>query len=244
MRILVTRPEPDGLKLKGLLEARGHEAEVEPLMRVSFEGYPPIDLEGVTAVVATSRNALRAIREQISPDAAHALRIYAVGAGTAEEARRLGFGSIITGPGTASGLVPIIASTLDPAEDLVLILRGERVSLDIQRELEVLGFRARDAIVYRMVAAQALSESVQEQIGTGEIDAVLLMSQQTALIYARLVNRHRLQAAVRRIIHLCLSEDVANLLKSHMDVPIEVAERPSLDEVLALADHAAAQFCR
>ena len=49
MRLLVTRPEPDALKLRAVLEERGHEATVEPLLTVSFDDTDPIDLEGVQA---------------------------------------------------------------------------------------------------------------------------------------------------------------------------------------------------
>lgn len=242
MRILVTRPEPDGLKLKGLLEARGHDAEVEPLLRASFEGFAPVELDGITAVIATSRNALRAIRGRIDAGAARDLRIYAVGAGTAEEARRLGFGTVVKGPGTAAALVPVIASTLDPADELLLSLRGERVGTNLAAELDALGFRVIDAIVYRMLDATTFSESVQEQLGSGELDAVMLMSPQTAAIYARLVERHALKKSVRRIVHLCLSDSVASRLKPLGNVPVDVAESPSLEEMLALVDLAAAKL--
>ena len=61
MRLLVTRPEPDALKLRAALEERGHQATVEPLLRVSFEDADAIDLDGVQALIATSRNGLRAL---------------------------------------------------------------------------------------------------------------------------------------------------------------------------------------
>ena len=62
MRLLVTRPEPDALKLRAALEERGHEATVEPLLQVSFDDADPIDLDGVQALIATSRNGLRALK--------------------------------------------------------------------------------------------------------------------------------------------------------------------------------------
>ena len=109
MRVLVTRPEPDALKLKGLLEARGHSAAVEPLMQVEFEDFDPDELDGVTVLIATSRNALRALRGSPALAQARKLRVYAVGAATAQEARRLGFGMVVKGPGTADALVPMHA---------------------------------------------------------------------------------------------------------------------------------------
>jgi hypothetical protein len=62
MHLLVTRPEPDAMKLAGRLEQDGHDTTVEPLMRLSFEDAEPIDLDGVSALIATSRNALSALR--------------------------------------------------------------------------------------------------------------------------------------------------------------------------------------
>lgn len=241
MRVLVTRPEPDGMKLKGLLEARGHEAEVEPLMRVEFLGVQAGDFESATALIATSRNSLRALQGQPVLREARRLTVYAVGAGTAEEARRLGFATIVKGPGTVAGLLPIITSMLEPSEEMLLHLRGETVSVDVAAELDAFGFRVGEATVYRMAAATALSETVREQIGDGEIEGVMLMSGQTAAIYTRLIQKHRLQLAARQLVHFCLSQGVAARLKPLADVPIELADAPTIEEMLALVDLAAAQ---
>lgn len=242
MRVFVTRPEPDGLRLKGLLETRGHEADVEPLMQTTFLGFDPAELDGVTAVIATSRNALRAIKGTVNSEALRGITIYAVGAATAEEARRMGFGTVIKGPGTAAALIPVIASTLDPTEEMLLHLRGDKLAVDVRGELEALGFRLAEAIVYRMQAAQSLSTKIREWLSDGEIDAVMLMSTQSAAIYARLMVRHRLEIPARQIVHLCLSDAVADRLAPLGDVPIEVAEEPTLEEMLALVDLAAAKL--
>ncbi len=242
MRVLVTRPEPDGLKLKGLLEERGHQADVEPLMHTTFVAFDPAELDGVTAVIATSRNALRAIKGAASPEQLRSLTVYAVGAATAEEARRMGFGTVIKGPGTASALIPILASTLDPMEEMLLHLRGDRVAVDMRGELEALGFRVVESVVYRTRAVDRMSIDTQERIIDGEIEAVMLMSPQTAQIYSRLIQKYRFQEHVREILHLCLSEAVAAHLSPLGDVAIDIAEAPTLEEMLALTDLAAAKL--
>lgn len=241
MRVLITRPEPDALKLKALLEERGHEAVVEPLLSVSFEDCEPIDLEGVTALIATSRNGLRALRTAGLVAEARPLTVFAVGGATAEEARKMGFRRIVKGPGTASALAPLIASTLDPAEDVLLHLAGERITVDIARELEESGFRASKVQAYQMIPARQLSDYVREAVAAGEIEAVLLMSSDTAAIWARLAAQHRLQAALAEVPHLCLSAAIGNRLKALGDIPIEVADQPTLEEMLALIDLTAAQ---
>lgn len=241
MRILITRPEPDALKLKGLLEDRGYEAVVEPLLSVTFDDCESIELEGVSALIATSRNGLRALRHAEVVEAARGLTVFAVGSATAEEARRMGFRTIIKGPGTATALAPMIASTLDPAEDVLLHLAGDRLAVDIARELEENGFRASKAVVYRMQPATQISDSTREALAEGDIDAVLLMSAETAAVWARLAVRHRLGPLLTEIPHLCLSDAVASRLKPLGNIPVEVADQPTLEEMLALIDLTAAQ---
>ena len=64
MRVIITRPEPDALKLKARIEDLDHEATVEPLMAVDFEDGELVDLSEVQAVIATSKNGLRALKVQ------------------------------------------------------------------------------------------------------------------------------------------------------------------------------------
>lgn len=243
MHVLVTRPEPDGLKTKGLLEQRGHAAAVEPLHDVVFAEDEPIDLDGVTGIVATSRYALTALamRPGLLPAARH-LTVFAVGAATAQAARKMGFRTVVKGPGTATALVPIITSTLDPTEEVLLHLAGERVSVDIGAELAAHGFHASTAHVYRMEARTSLSDPVREMVADGDIEGVLLMSGDTAAVWAALAVKAGLAPVCRQLPHLCLSEGVARRLARLGDVPVEIADAPTLEEALALVDTVAAKF--
>ncbi|MBS0241115.1 MAG: uroporphyrinogen-III synthase [Proteobacteria bacterium] len=236
MHILVTRPEPDSLKLVGLLEERGHEALAAPLMMFEPLGLDPDALEGVTGLIATSRNALRALVGSDVLDAMKGLTVFAVGAGTAEEARRLGFARVVKGPGTAAGLGPLIASLIDPAEEVLLHLAGERVAHDLAGELEQAGIRATSATVYRMRPAAALPGPALLALKQGMIDAVMLMSPDVATVWVRLVARHGLEAQAHGIVHLCLSAAVARRLAPLEGIEVGIADRPSLEEMLALAD--------
>jgi uroporphyrinogen-III synthase len=238
MRLLVTRPEPDALRLGALLEEAGHEATIEPLLAVSFEGGEPIELDGVQALVATSRNALRALKASPALAQARDLPLFAVGKATAAEARALGFATVVTGAGTAAELASHVVSALDPAAGLVVHLRGDTVAGDLAGALETHGFRLVQLIVYRMVAAAALSDEAREQLGTGEIDGVILLSPRTAAVYAGLIGKHGLSTAVRKLPHFCLSEAVARRLAPLGQVNTQVAETPRLSAVLALIDEA------
>jgi hypothetical protein len=55
------------------------------------------------------------------------------------------------------------------------------------------------------------------------------------------VRKHGLVSIARGLIHFCLSDAVAQRLQQLGPVPIETAEMPRLEEVLALIDTAAAK---
>ena len=244
MRLLVTRPEPDALRLQALLEDAGHEATVEPLLSVSFDNADPIDLESAQALIATSRNALRSLKSSpaLLEEARH-LPLFAVGRATATEARTLGFETVITGAGTGAELVGHIVSALDPAAGLLVHLAGDILAANLKDELEGHGFRIAQPVVYRMIAARAFSDDAVEQFATGEIEGVILMSPRTAAIYAELVRKAHLTATIRPLPHFCLSAPVARRLEPlGGDVVKHVAEAPLLEEVLALIDEVAAQL--
>ena len=244
MNIVVTRPEPDALKLVGVLQQRGHVAIAAPLTTFVALPLEAEAFEGVSALIATSRNALRALVGSEALSAARSLTVFAVGGATADEARRMGFARVVKGPGTAAGLVPLIASMVDPAEDILLHLAGDRLAFDLAGELSETGIRVDSRVVYRMDAATALPVPVVDAIGRGVLEAVMLMSPRAARIWGHLAARHDLVPAVRQMSHLCLSEAVARQLASLGGAAVEVAARPTLEEMLALVEGAAARWDR
>jgi uroporphyrinogen-III synthase len=241
MRLLITRPAPDALSLEAALEKRDIEATLEPLLSVSFDDGEAVDLEGAQALIATSRNALRALEGRPVLVEAQGLPLFAVGKATSAQARSVGFEVVVTGAGTASALVAQIVSVLEPAAGLIVHLAGDTLAGNIKSELEAHGFRVRAPVVYRMRAATALSEDTIEQLAMSEIDGVILLSPRTASIYADLIRRHGLGSVARGLVHFCLSEAVAKRLQPLGSVKAEVAAAPRLEEVLALIEAAAAQ---
>jgi uroporphyrinogen-III synthase len=146
---------------------------------------------------------------------------------------------VITGAGTAEELIAHIVSVSEPSAGLLLHLAGDRLAIDLKGELELQGFRVDQATVYRSHAAREFSEDVVEQLAMGEIDGVILMSPQTATIYAALMRKQGLSSVARSLVHFCLSDAVAERLEPLGKVNAEVAEAPRLEEVLALIDAAA-----
>jgi uroporphyrinogen-III synthase len=238
MRILVTRPEPDAAELKAALEARGHEVSSEPLLTIEALPIDARDLDGASAIIATSRNSLRALR---GPALARAtkLPLFCVGPATAELGRTLGFHHVVAGQGSSSDLIPLILeSKLDPAGRIVHIC-GEEVAFDLAAALAERGLAVRKLIAYRAVAATALEPRTARAIAAGALDAVILMSPRTAAIFAGLVDKAGLAEPARKIAYVCLSANVAGALKSLDAARINIAVRPNSSGILEAVEQVA-----
>ena len=241
MRLLVTRPEPDGRALRAHLIAQGHEVLMEPLITIRFDDADPIELDGVQALIATSRNGLRALSTSPALEHARSLPLFAVGPGTAATARGLGFERVIKGPGTGRQLVNFIIELADVNGGPLLHLAGDVLAFDFASELTRLGYHVLRPIVYEAEPATRLSGSTATRLGNGQIEGVLLLSPRTAAIYAQLVKAHGLSDAVRGITHFCISAAAADRLADLAPAKVEIAAEPNLQEVLALTARAAPQ---
>jgi uroporphyrinogen-III synthase len=189
MRIIVTRPQSDATVLQQRLEALSHDVVLEPLLKLSYDDAEPIELDDAQALIATSRNGLRGVERQRLIDDAIKLPIFAVGPGTGQAARTLGFELIIAGRGTGRDLVTEITAQLDPHAGHIVHLAGDTLAFDLAGELAHYGFRVVSPVVYRMVAARKLSTPAIYDIGTGEADAVMLLSPRTADVWVSLVTK-------------------------------------------------------
>lgn len=242
MQILLTRPEPAASRFAGLLGKSGHGALIAPLLEIRRRPVTVLPLDGVQALIATSRNALDAVAQTSNLAAALDLPLFAVGGATAERARELGFATVVRGPGRARALIQVIASMLEPQDGTLLHLAGAVVAEDIRPELELLGFRTDLLVVYDSVAASTLPEAAAKAMTQGSIDAVVLMSPRTAATYARLVARAGLCEAAHDLVHFCISGPTARQLAPLGEVPVRVAAAPTAEDMLALVNAEAAQI--
>lgn len=232
MRLLLTRPEPgpEADPLQHALLARGHRILHAPLLSiVPTGGLPPLD--GVQALIATSRNGLRAL--SALPDTALALPLFAVGPATAALGRELGFTRVIEGTAGARELVELIQSHASPSAGPLVHLSGDTTAFDLKSALEGLGFQVSQEVVYQTRAVPHLDPAAATAIRDKLLDGVVLMSPRTARIYAEIVASAGLAAAVRPLIHFCLSNAVAAGLAPLDLARVVVASLPNSQEMLA-----------
>lgn len=241
MRLWVTRPELDAAVLRAKLVAQGHEVIIESLLRIDFEDADPIELDGVQALIATSRNGVRAAAQAPDADLMRELPLFAVGPGTASTAEALGFGVVIKGPSTAASLLPQIIEHTDVNGGALLHLAGGNLAFDLASELRQFGYHVHQPVVYTARAARQLSDKLLERIVHGNIDGVILLSPRTAQTYVELVQAHQVSRSAKRMVHYCLSTAVAQCLSQLQPEVIKITARPRMSDILALTNQTTAQ---
>lgn len=223
MRVLITRPEPDAAALARTLRERGHEAMIEPLLRIVTRGDADVDLAGVQALAFTSANGAR-VFAGLSPR--RDLPVFAVGDASAAAARAAGFAKVESAAGDVGALAALIAARLDPGAGAVFHGAARKVAGDLKGALEAAGFRVRRAVLYEAVPSAAFSPETAAALGKGRVDAVLFFSPRTGESFIRLVREGSLAEACGRCRAVCLSTAVAETVGGLSWRDLRVAARP------------------
>jgi len=230
MRILVTRPSPDGERTAAAVRARGHEVLRVPLMRV--RPVPAVISGNWSAVIVTSANALRVLpAEQITP--LLSLPLYAVGQRSAEAARERGFCEVHSANGDARDLVRLIAERHANETAPYLYLAGEDRAADIEAALAKHGVKVETVIVYRIVTT-GFPPELFNAVERREIHAVLHFSRRSAENY---VSGARAAGLIEQALaprQLCLSRQVAEPIAAAGAQSVAIASRPDEAALLTL----------
>ncbi|QLH39920.1 MAG: uroporphyrinogen-III synthase [Defluviicoccus sp.] len=239
-RIWVTRPQADAAGLAEALRERGFEPLIEPLLLVELTDGPPLPLDGVQALLATSANGARALARRT---AERRLPLLAVGDGTARIARKLGFEAVESAGGDVASLAERICLRLDPAAGAVLHAAGTEVAGDLGGTLHAAGFGYRREVVYRVDTPERLTDALVARWAADDIDGVVVFSPRTGRTLVRLLRQSGQADASRHAVCFCLSEAVVTTVSTLRWHRIRVAAQPTqaalLDEVVAEAAHRA-----
>jgi uroporphyrinogen-III synthase len=235
MRVVVTRPHPQGERTAAALAARGHDVWEVPLMRIE-----PIeaDLSGAWgAVVITSANAPGAISGNLAFAMLLTLPVYAVGRRSAQAAQEAGFGNVTSAGGDVRDLVQLVRERHADASAPLLYLAGENRAADLAAELAAHGVAVEMRVVYRAVTAPFPDELVAALEAGGDVQAVLHFSRRSAENYVAGARAAGVAEQAMDVRHYCLSAQVAEPLRTAGAARVAIAPRPeeaALIELLPL----------
>lgn len=232
MRVVVTRPQP-GL---GQTAARLKEMGIEPVLLLLSrivplgDGLAAAAADVPDALIVTSAAAIRAVAGQIG----YGVTLWAVGAATAEAARRAGFRDVIEGPGNGAGTAEAILAHDggDRARRWTYLASRVR-TLALEERLVKAGLNLRVVEVYDVEWIDQTAEDIEKALYSPPADAVLFYSREAAQHFSTLcVKAKRKPLEPTRL--LCLSDNVAAGLVSLAPANIAVAAQPSEVSLLRL----------
>jgi uroporphyrinogen-III synthase len=235
VRLLVTRPEPEGTQTAARLRARGHEVVLAPLLRIEPLADAVIGTGPWAGVAFTSANAVRAIAMHRRFGELVGLPACVVGARTREAAKAAGFSDIVSAEGDVDDLVRVIASNAGGGPPL-LYLAGNDRSGDLAGALAEIGRAVETVIAYRAVIVGNFGADVGAAIACGGIDAVLHYSARTAQGFITAAHAAGLTDSAMRIMHFCLSRQVAAPLAAAGATTIHVADAPNETALFTLIE--------
>jgi uroporphyrinogen-III synthase len=237
MRILISRPQEDAARLAELLTQRGHEPLCASLLAVRFFDGPEPNFEGVSAIVATSANGIRAFARRTDR---RDLRIFAVGPQTADAAKNAGFEEIECADGDAATLAEKVLDWVKPEEGVLL----HAASADNEGQLKTLlaeeGYTVDVMVLYEVVAISKLPEIAREALVHHALDATVVFSPRSAMALRDCIQRAGLAEACKTIAAVCISSATAVALAPLVFRQVVVADRPNQQAMLDAVERAAA----
>jgi uroporphyrinogen-III synthase len=221
VRLLVTRPEPDGARTAALLRACGHAVMLAPLLRIESVDFELPD-KAWSAVVMTSANAARAVARHPRRETITALDAFTVGRHTAEAARAAGFRTVHSADGDKDDLADFLRARIGEHSGPLLYLAGEARAGDLATS----GMPVVTVVAYRAVKIERFVPAVAAALGQGALDGVLHFSARTAQAYLDCAARERMLERALAPMHFCLSQQVAQPLSAAGAAAIRIAPKP------------------
>jgi uroporphyrinogen-III synthase len=232
VRLLVTRPEPDGERTAAILRTRGHEVLLAPMFRVVPIRDAMLGQGPWSCVLMTSANAARAIAIHSRRAEIVRLPVLAVGRHSAAAALEAGFSVVHSADGDAGDLVRFVRGHFRQEERPLLYLAGEDRARDIAGDLERGGLAVEVAVVYRAEAVGVFPPAAAAALSAGQVEGVLHYSRRSAKAYLACAEAARLREAALAPVHYCLSAQVAEPLAEAAN--LRIAPQPQEEALLGL----------
>ena len=238
MRVLITRPREDAETLAAILDKRGIDVLIEPLLEIRPLPDARLDLDGAQAVLLTSANGARILAGLTDR---RDLRILAVGDATARLAREAGFAAVESAGGNVEHLARLATARLNPQNGRLVHIAGTDIAGDLSGLLTGRGFTVTRAALYEARPVSRLSPAAVGAIRKRTIDAALFFSPRTAAAFVSLARGADLAESCVNIDAICLSAAVSKALETSTWRSRRVAERPDQDSLLACLDRLQAE---
>lgn len=236
MRLLVTRPDPEGERTARALEKLGHETIISPALNIRYLIDADIKVRKPQAILVTSINGVRALERHRLRRDLFACPVLAVGDRTAVAAKRAGFASARSAQGALDDLCALVMEICTPAGGPLLYAAGADQAGDLAGRLGREGFAVETVTIYRAEMVEDLSDAARRGLQQNEIDGVLFYSARSTEAFGRQLERAGLLPLADHVTAYCLSESIAEKVERLVAGPVKVAVTPDQLALFALIE--------
>jgi uroporphyrinogen-III synthase len=232
--LIITRPEEDAKSLAATLSKQGFDCIIDPMLTIRPLHNNQSALEQALnkepqAILIASRHAIRTLAQMT--DERH-IPVIAVGQATADCAKSLAFNVVHMAGSASQALVAYALKHCAPERGALLYARGVEVTSDIAVALAQGSFAVDSVILYEAKPATHFTAEVIRFIETGTANGAVFFSQHTASTYVKLVESTGLTERHMRLRAICMSEAIAEKLRSLPWQMVKVAARPDLQNTI------------
>jgi uroporphyrinogen-III synthase len=227
--VLITRPIDEAEATAAELRENGYESLIAPMLAIRPIRFEEPDFLAYDGVFATSPRTIFLVAEAVSE---RKIPVYAVGDYTAAAAQEAGFITVHNAQGTGADLAAMLATAPKPLK--ILHIRGKDIAFDLAGALEKLGHSVQPLIVYEALKTSHFESETREALVSGDIKAVTFFSKRTAETFLELVHKEKLEAALRPIKALCISQSVLECVRPAQWLGVYVSASPDRAGMLNL----------
>lgn len=209
MRLLITRIEEEARRLAWLLDSKGHDSTLAPMLAIRFRPGATVDLDGAQALLLTSGNGVAGISAATEQ---RDIPVYAVGDSTARRAREAGFAPVVSADGDVTALTDLVLRELSPEGGRLVHAGGATLAGDLAGNLRQAGFTVERVTLYDAVPVDHLPADAVEGLEAGAFDGALFFSPRTAATFVTLAAELSPKVDFGGMTAYCLSAAVASAL--------------------------------
>lgn len=229
IKVINTRPPPDADTFTQAILAAGGQPILSPVMAIRFRDVKA-PVEADEALAFTSANGVRAFARA---NAGQRPKAFAVGAATADEARRAGFADIATADGDVESLAELVANAKISMK--ILHLAGSDRAGDLVAALTVRGVAARRLVLYDAIPEADLTPHARLALSAEpENCAVGLFSPRSAALFIAQIRRAGLEDRLPCATVLAFSGAVAAAAQPERWRAVKIAAERSPSAMAAL----------
>jgi len=209
MHILLTRPLEDCSEMILKFKSLGHQVSHLPLLTIGKMDYEEIKFSDYGGIIFTSTNAIKFLDLNKLDKK---ILCFCVGGITEKKARTAGFQNTISAEGNVSNLKELILQNYEIKDKPLLYISGEKISVDLDKQLSNEGYNVKRIINYRVSHNQKFDETFIKELKINMPEIIYVYSQNSASSLLNFIKIYQTENLWMDTNLMCIGEKTSTIL--------------------------------